>query len=236
MHTKYSDGRSTVAEMVSAAKAKDLSEVAITDHGPRNIGTGVKNADTYLEVKAEVKQLNHEGEGIKVLVGAEADVIGEGGEIDVPKSIYQQLDLLLVGLHPLVLPCSIGDAVNFVLRHQLSKVFKEMRPKAKNINTKALVEAIHRHRPFAVTHPGLQMPVDVPEVARACVATGTAFEINTGHDYQSVEQVKLAAQEGVQFVINSDAHFTDTVGALEEGLAMLQQAEVPMERILNVVP
>ena len=32
------------------------------------------------------------------------------------------------------------------------------------------------------------------------------MEINCGHDHTTVEYLRIAAEEGVQFVIGSDAH------------------------------
>lgn len=234
MHTRYSDGRATVREMVEAGRAMGLEEVAITDHGPRNIGTGVSNARAFLSIKNEADDINNNQEGIKVLVGAEADVTGVNGEIDVPEDIYRQLDMLLVGLHPYVLPETSGFGM--ILGNPLYKLSGGMRRKVINTNTKALVEVMQRHPVDVITHPGLQMPIDVAEVARACSRTDTAFEVNIGHDYQSPATIQLAAREGVKFIINSDAHYPETVGHLESGLALLQQAKVPIEQIVNVSP
>ena len=89
MHSQYSDGRATIAEMVQAAKEAGLKEIAITDHGPRNIGAGVQSARKYLEIKEEVLKLNKEQTDFKILVGAEADVISCEGDIDVPEEIYK---------------------------------------------------------------------------------------------------------------------------------------------------
>ncbi|MHB1126895.1 MAG: PHP domain-containing protein [Bacillota bacterium] len=234
MHSKYSDGRSTIGEMMAAAQAKGLEEIAITDHGPRNIGVGVAGLETYHRIKEELQELNRASEGLKVLAGAEADVIGLDGEIDVPEKIYRELDVLLVGLHPYVWPASVVDGINIVVNNQLKNISSALYRKVVNDNTKALNECMYRHPVTAVTHPGLGMPVNIPEVARACAQTETAYEVNTGHDYQSVEELKIAAREGVQFILSSDAHYTDTVGNLEKGLELLIEAGVPTERIVNV--
>jgi putative hydrolase len=233
LHTNYSDGRATMREMVEAAMAKGLSEAAITEHGPRTIKSGVPNAATYLTIKKDAQLLNQELHKIKILVGAEASVTGVNGEIDVPSDIYQQLDLLLVGLHPYVWPhfSGLGLLVGNPLRH-LSKSFYQ---KIVNTNTKALIEVMSRHPVDVIAHPGLVLPVDISELAKACAKTETLYEFNTGHFYQTAEEISLAAKEGVKFIINSDAHFPETVGELEQGLAVLAQAGVPSAQIVNVI-
>ncbi len=235
MHSRYSDGRATVAEMVAAGGRMGLPEIAITDHGPCNIGTGVRQHTTFISIKEEVRRVAEEHPNMKVMTGAEANITGLDGTIDVPADIYRELDLLLVGLHPYVWPDTLGDGLQLVVGNQLQRVSSGLRRRVINNNTKALVEALHRHPVDIVTHPGLQMPLDVTELARACVKTDTMYEVNTGHHYQNPAQLRLAAKEGVTFVINSDAHFPETVGDLEPGLHLLIQAGVPHGQIANLI-
>ncbi|MDS1030624.1 PHP domain-containing protein [Bacillota bacterium LX-D] len=233
MHTKHSDGRATVEEMIQAGREKGLEEIAITDHGPKNIGTGVKNPEQYLKIKQEVKELNAQFKDIKVFCGAEADLIDLDGSIDIPKKICRELDLLLVGLHPYVWPKNFSAAGKYVLGNQLAKYSSKVKSKVTNNNTKALLEAIYKHDVDIVTHPGLGMPLHLQEVARACAAKNTAFEINVGHRYQSFTDIMEVARTGVNFVVNSDAHFTTSVGELTQGKALLTQAKIPVEQVLN---
>lgn len=233
-HSKYSDGRNTIAELVDAAQAKGLKNIAITDHGPANIGSGVPTSETYLMIKDEISKLQETRPEIKILTGAEADIISCQGDIDIPDQILKELDILLVGLHPYVKPKSFIDGVNFILGNQAAKWIPYFRNRVKYINTKALVEAMHRFPVTAITHPGLGMPLDLEEVTRACLATDTAYEINTGHNFQKSEEIKEVGKSGVSFMVNSDAHFTKTVGHFDPGLHLLMDANIPLEQIVNL--
>lgn len=233
MHSTYSDGRFSVREMVNAGRQKGLKVMAITDHGPHNVGFGVKNAATFLEVKKELNRLGNEYEDIRLLCGCEADITGLDGEIDVPPDIYRQLDVLIVGLHPLARPEKLTDIWSLNVRNQCWRVSKGTRRKVTNSNTKTLLAAMDKQPIDIISHPGLGMPIDVPEVARACARHGTFYEINTGHSFPPVEDVRLALQEGPDFIVDSDAHFTASVGMLEYGSSVLEQAGVPLDRIAN---
>jgi len=233
-HSKYSDGRNTISEMVDAAQDKGLKNIAITDHGPANIGTGVKASETYLVIKDQISKLQETRPEIKILAGAEADIISCQGDIDISDRVLKELDILLVGLHPYVKPKSFIDGVNFVLGNQAAKWIPYFRGRVKNINTKALVEAMHRFPITAISHPGLGMPLDLEEVARACLATDTAYEINTGHNFQKSNEIKEVGKSGVSFMVNSDAHFTKTVGNFDPGLHLLKNANIPLEQIVNL--
>ena len=233
MHSKYSDGRATLKEMVNSARAKGLQAVAITDHGPRNVGTGVKNSETFLEIKKEIDGLAAEYLDIKLLCGCEADITGLNGEIDLPPAIYQSLDLLIVGLHPFARPDSIRDVWRFNLRNQVARISKGQKLKVRNNNTKTLVMAMEQHPIDIISHPGLGMPIDPGEVARACVKHSVLYEINCGHHFPEIGDVLEAAHQGVNFIVNSDAHFVESVGKLDYGKKVLAEAGLPLERVVN---
>ncbi|NLW07848.1 MAG: PHP domain-containing protein [Clostridia bacterium] len=231
VHTRYSDGRAAAREMVAAARRAGLATVALTDHGPRNLGVGVYSARAFLKLKREVA--SWDTAGIRVLVGAEANIVGLEGEIDLPEEIYSQLDLLLVGLHPYVLPVNLQAACDLVLANQLQHISKRWREKALAANTASLLAALEKHPVFCLTHPGLGMPVEIETLARACARAGTAWEVNVGHLYQRPQELALAARCGVKFVVNSDAHQPATVGNLEAGWQLLQAAGIEPEQVLN---
>ncbi|MBS3971063.1 MAG: PHP domain-containing protein [Clostridia bacterium] len=234
-HSNYSDGKATIDEIITAAKRRGLREVAITDHGPRNLVGGLKSPEKLLEVAREIQDINETLEDFKVLSGVEANIIGERGQIDVPPEIYEKLDLLIIGLHPLVLADSLGNFWNLVLKNQARQLLKIGNSQVANFNTKTLAEACIKHQPFAISHPGLGMPIDISEVARVCAQNGVAYEINCGHLFQTPGELKVAAREGVDFVINSDAHFTETVGNLEPGLDLAMKAGIDKGKIKNLL-
>ncbi len=233
IHSSYSDGRASIKEIAEAARKKGLEEIAITDHGPRNLGARISRLEYLLTIKKEIEKLNRSCCGIRILAGVEANVIGGNGEIDVPAGIYRNLDLLLVGLHPYVLPDSFSAFWNIVLKNQLYRCWKGLYNRVVVYNTRALTKCLEKHPVDIVTHPGLKMPVDVALLARACARAGTAYEVNVGHLFQEAEELRKAAGEGACFVINSDAHYKESVGELREGALLLEIAGVPVERIRN---
>jgi putative hydrolase len=235
LHTQYSDGRATVKEMIEAAYLKNLNEVGIADHGPKNIGTGVKDSKTYLQIKAETRALAEHFPGLKIMVGAEADIVNLKGELDVSKEVIEELDYLLVGLHPYIIPNDFVTAWKYVLGNQIVKINKGLKEKVKNINTKTLVETLYQYDVLAVTHPGLKMDIDYKEVAKACIKNDTALEINTGHTFPGVDDILEVAGTGVNFIVNSDAHFPETVGEFDYGSYVLEKAQISEERVLNAV-
>ena len=64
-------------------------------------------------------------------------------------------------------------------------------------------------------------------------STDTALEINTGHTFPKVDDIIQIADSGVNFIVNSDAHFPETVGEFDYGRYVLNKAKVTEERVLN---
>jgi len=233
MHSRFSDGRAPVSEMVQAARDRGLTQMAITDHGPRNLGIGVKDTGVYLQIRKEVRNLNEEYADIAMFVGAEANVTSLAGAIDLPGKVYKQLDLLIIGLHPYVLTETLADGFSLIVNNRLAKLAAPIADRARNDNTKALVAAMDKHRPDIISHPGLGMPVDTREVARACARWNVAFEINCGHRFPGLAEVMAASREGTDFVVDSDAHYPASVGDLAYGSKILEQTGIGPERVWN---
>jgi len=234
-HSNYSDGRASIEEMIVAGQNMGLQEIAITDHGPKNIAGGLRSPEKLLEVARKVSDINQTLKDFKVLSGVEANVIGPKGEIDVPVQIYQQLDILIIGLHPYVFASTLAGYWNLIVKNQASKYLKIAHRQVMDYNTKALIEVCAKHKPFAISHPGLGLPINIQKVAKACAKYGVLYEINCGHLHQTPEELKVAAKEGPIFVINSDAHYTETVGNLEPGFKLAMEAGISARQIKNLL-
>ncbi|TYO94847.1 PHP domain-containing protein [Desulfallas thermosapovorans] len=234
VHTRYSDGRGTPEEMVAAAARRGLREVAITDHGPRGMFIGVRDAGVYRELKAQAARLSRRY-AVRVLVGAEANVISLRGELDVPAELIPELDVLAAGLHPQVWCRPWWRTLTWILPNRLGKTWGWLRERMRQVNTMALVAAVQNNPLTFITHPDLVMAVDLDRVARACAATGCAMEINTGHHYDRDAVVQAALRRGAPLVVNSDAHLPASVGALDVGARLLDKYRVPPEQVLNAI-
>jgi putative hydrolase len=90
-HSLFSGcGVHTVLEMLTAAKAKGIQGLAVTDHGPL-IG-GNANSVFFERLKDPVP-------GIRFLKGMECNVDGDTGRIDCPLQFLGFMDIVLLGLH-----------------------------------------------------------------------------------------------------------------------------------------
>ena len=234
-HSRHSDGRQNEAQIIAAAKDKGLKEVAITDHGPLVLGIGIKDASVLERMRVRIDALNTLNPAINVLLGVEANIRDLEGNLDIDIKTMEQLDILIAGLHPYTLPTSWADGINLYLQNSFRHLSQKQRQKAVEANTQATVAALNNNPHIDIlSHPGLFFYVDIVEVAQACVKNEVLFEINCGHGYPHISDIMKASEQGVQFIINSDAHFTATVGQLAYGLEMIAELDIPTERIVNL--
>lgn len=237
-HTKYSHGQGTIQENIEAARHQGLDEIAISDHGPANPVLGIKRAEVLLDIKKEVDYYNTRYDDIRALTGVEANIVGSDGQLDIPRSILNKLDIVLAGLHRFTWFTDWRAGQTMYMLNPLSKlklgaISGRIAKKTRLNNTKAVVEAVYRYDIDIITHPGLHMAIDTYELARACAKRGTALEINASHGTSLTEFAQAAASQGVSFAIDSDAHHPRDVGRLEPGLKVALQLGLTTDRIIN---
>lgn len=234
-HTRYSHGSGTIRDNVRQAQKLGLEAIGIADHGPASWRhLGVANLEVFDRIIAETREVQREFSGIRILAGTEANIISYDGELDVPLTMQKKLDQVLAGFHLTIHPKIRGEGLRYLAHRALGKINSEIARRARNDNTKAIVAAVYRNKIDIITHPGLKISIDTPELARACVKRGTALEINSKHGLHSLEFVRVAAREGALFAIGSDAHDPKWVGHLESGLRAARLAGLQSDQIINV--
>lgn len=206
---------STLDEMVRAASEKGLEAIAITDHSPGM--PGGPHLFHFANLKI-VPQMMH---GVRVLRGAEANIVSYEGEVDLPEEILEGLDMAIASLHP---PC-IDFADQETLTTCLEKVMQNP-----YINI--------------IGHPGdSRYPLDMKRIAKASKETGTLLEVNVaslkptsyrpGVRENLVELLTICKEEEVPIIIGTDAHITYEVGEFKEAIELLESLDFPMHLVMN---
>jgi putative hydrolase len=231
-HTTASHGKGSMEDNVRAAAALGLQKIAITDHGPAHLfGVGIANEKVLLQQKAKARQLAPLWPQIEILVGVEANIISPDGRLDVSESILEQLDIVLIGLHPRVLPASAGSAKALVWQNWLAG-FPRFQPAAIETNTAALIRALERYRVDVVAHPGLHLRIDTLALAAAAAKRNVALELSAGHHVEKA-YLERVLQTPAKLVISSDAHRPEDVGSFLPALKLAAELKIPALRILN---
>jgi len=93
LHTSYTDGRPTVAEVVRRAEELGLEEIAFTEHVRRDSEWFHGFADEVRRAAAAA------GGALRVLVGAEVRITDFDGSLDITPELRRECDVLLASVH-----------------------------------------------------------------------------------------------------------------------------------------
>jgi putative hydrolase len=214
---------STLDELVGAARRAGLELLAITDHGPSM--EGAPHAG-YFTMSSRLPDVLDD---VRVLVGAEVNIISAKGEMDLSEDLLRGQDIVVAGLH-------------------------ERTPYAGQSteeNTRALVGAIESGLVHVVSHPyRSQLPIEVRPVAVAAAACGVMLEVNvslvshalrsaTGHESAVITETRrmldALGHEGGHCVVSSDAHHTSEVTSFPTSSARVIDAlGIPSQLVANM--
>ena len=204
---------STLAENVTAAAARGLKLLAITDHGPAMPGAP---HFWFFKNMRVIPRIMH---GIGILRGIEANIINFMGEIDIDIVTQQHLDIVLASLHePIITPAT------------------------RNLHTDGVIKAMASGQIDVFAHGGNPaFPIDVEEVAKAAAHYRVLIEINNssfttsrpGSEKNCITLAKAVARHDGLLTFGSDAHIACKVGVFDECLAFAKAIDFPEDRILN---
>lgn len=233
-HTKYSrrgHGKGTILENASVAANKGLKQIAITDHGFNHFMYGVRRKDIP-EMREEILTAR-EVSGVDILLGVEANLISLGGDIDLKEEDYENLDIILMGHHKMVNFEGIKNGCRLGLDNLLRSPFGPSKDRL-NRNTTAFLKAIDKNPIDIITHLNYGCPTDTLAVAKLAKQKGVLIEINGKRVHFTDRELITMAQEGVKFIINSDAHSPDRVGEVNNSINQIIRLDIPTSLVVNL--
>lgn len=215
VHTTNSDGRNSLIECVRGAEAVGLACVAITDHF-----WGDEPLVDWVRAIAQADAASP----ITVVPGAEAVILNPAGKVSIGREQARLLRWVLADFGGR--SEGIGANPPATVQGFLSNVESAMCAAVANPVVDAVAHPFNLGRFPARANPE-DLPRDmVGRIAEALAAHGCAYEIMNQafwwHPDLSVEEyveqivpvLRLFADEGVNFVVGSDAHSSGAVGNL----------------------
>lgn len=206
---------STLLENIRAAKSKGMRIIGVSDHGPM-MPDGAHHFYFH-----NLKILPETIEGIRVLKGAEVNILDESGEIDIKGKAQFILDFAIASLH---IPCFENQGTIG--------------------NTNAMINAMKHPVVKIVGHPDdSRYPLDYERLVLAAIEHHVLIEINNssllptatreGAPDNYLKLLAFCKQHGAAVIIGSDAHFSEHVGAMDEAVMLLEAMGFPEALIAN---
>jgi DNA polymerase (family 10) len=218
VHSKWSDGANTIAELAEAARGRGLSYIAVTDHSK---GLGVARGLTIerlMEQKREIEEVNARYKDFCVLHGTEMDIKSDG-TLDFPDDVLKGLDIVAASIH---------------------SGFRQSRDQI----TSRLTAAMRNPYVSVIAHPSGRLigerdpyDVDIEEILRTAKETGTAMEINAYPLRLDLNDIhaRRAKELKVPVVIGTDAHVISQFDALAYGVYVARRGWLERRDVLNTL-
>lgn len=216
MHSTYSDGRASIAELAEGCLDRGYRYCAITDHSyGLPIARGVSLRDLARQ-HAEIDRLNRRyKKRFRILKGIEANILADG-DVDMTADERRSLDVVLAAPHS-------------KLRTDADQTDRLVRA----VTTPDVHILAHPRGRKSGARPGITADWDV--VFAAAAEAGVAIEIDGDPSRQDVD-FELAARAlaaGCVFALDSDAHSVDELRYADIALAHARLAAIPPRRIVN---
>ncbi len=194
-HSNSTDGTMSIKNMsVYARKKFGLDYIAITDHTKSlRLANGLDENQLLNQIN-KIGELNDDIKSesntkFRILTSAEVNILRDG-TLDMPNNILDKLDIVGAAIHS-----------NFSL--------------SKDNQTERLVKAAQNPSVDILFHPTGRLLnkregylVDIEKIIDIAYDTKTVLEINSNYNRLDLrdEHIRMAVQNGIKLVINSDAH------------------------------
>ena len=219
VHSTWSDGGSSIEEIVVKAISLGYEYIGITDHSQGlKIAGGLNIHELDLKRK-EMERLSKKYKNIKILFGSEVDIDSDGN-LDYPDDVLREMDIVIGAIHA---------------------GFKQSR----EVITERIIKACRNKYVSVIAHPTGRLwgsrdayDIDFGEVFKAANDTNTALEINSFPQRLDLNDVnsRMAKDAGVKIVINTDSHIAEHLSMMKFGVAVARRGWLEKKDVLNTAP
>jgi histidinol phosphatase-like PHP family hydrolase len=215
MHTAWSDGEGSVAEMAQAAQERGYEYIAITDHSKGLKIAGGINEEQIQHQGREIAELNAARRGFQILRSVELN-LNPAGEGDMESACLSELDVVLGCFHSAL--------------------------RKKEDQTERYLAALRNPDIHILGHPRgriynyrLGLSADWQRVFDLAAELDKAVEIDGYPDRQdlSVSLLQMARRAGCRISLGTDSHGPSQLRFMEYSAAAALVAGIKKDRILN---
>src|SRR5512132_1070280 len=219
MHSRWSDGSATIAEMANVAKERSYEYIAITDHSK-----GLKIAGGIDE-----RALKRQGTEIAKVNTA---LSKSGSQLTVLRSI--EMNLNPRGEGDMSPDCLLGLDIVLGSFHSALRKTEDQ--------TERYLAAVRNPHVHILGHPRgriynfrIGLKADWPRVFAEAARLHKALEIDCYPDRQdlNVALLKIAREHGTRISLGTDAHHAWQLEFIDLGLAAALRAKISADRIVN---
>jgi len=216
VHSDWTDGTASIANMAAAAQACGYAYMALTDHSRRQtMSHGLDPVKVARQLR-EIDKINGTLKDFTILKGIEVDILKDG-ELDLPDATLAQLDVVIASVH------SFFDL-------------------PREAQTQRMIRAMRNPHVSIVGHPsgrliGEREPYDIDMDAITSTARDLDcyLEINAEPDRLDLNDIHahMAKSKGVKIAISTDAHSVNAFQYMRFGVDQARRAWLTADDVIN---
>ncbi len=218
MHSTWSDGRASIAEMARACQARGYEYLAVSDHSPALAMVQGLTPDKAPEQWAEIDRVQEGLDGITIFKSLEVDILRDGS-LDMTDEVLEALDAVIISVH------SLMDMDRATMT---DRVIRAMQHPSVDIVGHPTGRLLGRREPFEL---------DVEAVLQAASELDVAVEINANPNRLDLNDVhaRRAKELGVKVVISTDAHSVQRLDHISYGVDQARRGWLDREDVINTM-
>jgi DNA polymerase (family X) len=227
VHSNNTDGTMSIEEMALNARDKfGLSYIAISDHTKSlRLTNGLdekqllNQANTIAELNDKIKMNNNnKNKHFRILSSAEVNILKDGS-LDISNNVLDKLDIVGAAIH---------SHFSLPIELQTSRLIDAARNPSIDIIFHPTGRIINRREGY---------PVNIPKLIEVANESNTILEIDAHYDRLDLkdEFIRMAVENNVKLVIDSDAHHPLHYAFLIFGIGQARRGWAKKSDILNTL-
>jgi DNA polymerase (family 10) len=216
IHTRYSDGISSIEEMAKRSMEMGMQYIGISDHSRSAYYAGGLKVEDVVRQREEIDRLNSSYKGFRIFAGIESDILTDG-QLDYPDEILASFDFVIASVHSA-----------FTLDRETM--------------TRRLIRAVENPYITMLGHPTGRLilaregyPVDIERVIEAAAGLGKIIELNANPYRLDLDWrwCRRAKEKGVKISINPDAHSPEGLADIVYGVDAARKGWLEARDVFN---
>lgn len=216
LHTTWSDGAHSVAEMGEALIARGYTHAVVTDHSQYlKVANGL-TPERLEKQKQDILAFNEVHPAFTLFRGTEMDILPDGS-LDFKDELMRDLDFVIASIHS-------------SFTQSQDKIMGRLKTAIENPYVHMIAHPTGR----IVGQRGGYDP-DIAQLIEWAAAHDKILELNA-NPYRldlCIEHLQLAMEKNVKIAINTDAHAIDQLRFMDIGVKYAQKAWLKKELIVN---
>ncbi len=219
VHSDWTDGTASIAEMAAAAQASGLSYMALTDHSRRQTMSHGLDASRVARQCREIDKINAGLSRFTILKGIEVDILKDG-RLDLSDATLAQLDVVVASVH---------SYFDLPREAQTDRIIRAMRNPHVTVIGHPTGRLIGEREPYEV---------DMDRLTSAAADLGCCLEINAQPERLDLNDLHahMAKSKGVRFAISTDAHTVNSFQYIRFGIDQARRAWLTADDVVNTRP